>query len=127
MSQKTDSQNRTAEAELDTSATNRRGVQFFDAAIAIYLLFFLALVATAAFGFHADTSKRAATVLLVVPAVLTTAAFGVLYSIFLVSSFAGIPLIKFSNSLSAMQQNWRGIAGPILLSGVLCAILALAT
>lgn len=126
MSQNTDAQNRTAEAQLKSSDANLPGRRLLDVAIAIYLIALAAFVALAALGIHAEASKYSATVLLIVPIALLGAIFGLCYSVFLVSSLAGVPLIRFSNSLSAVQKNFRSIVGTALLLGVLCAILAAA-
>lgn len=122
MSQNTDAQDRTPGAERKLSP-NQPGGQFLDVAVIIYLIALAAFVAFTALGIHAEASKLSATVLLIVPIALLGTVFGLLYSVFLLSSLAGIPLISFSNGLSAMQRYWRRIVATVLLLAVLCAVL----
>jgi hypothetical protein len=80
-----------------------------------------------ALGIHTEASKLGATVLLIVPTAIPGIIFTLFYSVFFASSLAGVPLIKFSNGLSAMQRNFRSIVGSVLLLAVFCAMLAVAT
>lgn len=127
MSQNANAQNRTIEPQLKSTSANRPGSRLLDVAIVIYLVAFAAFVGLAAFGIHTEASKHSATVLLIVATVIPVATFLLFYVVFLLSSLAGIPLIGFSDGLSAIQRNSRGIAAAILLLAVVCAILAFET
>jgi hypothetical protein len=125
MSQNTDAQNRTA-ARPKSSDVDPPGRRLFDAAIAIYLMTLAAFVALAALGIHTEASKHGAAVLLIVASVIPGGTFALFYFVFFASSLAGVPLIRFSNGLSVIQRNWRGLVGTVLLLAVFCAILAMA-
>lgn len=127
MSQNANAQNRTTEPQLKSASTNRPGSRLLDVAIVIYLAALAAFIGLAAIGIHAEASKHSATVLLIVATVIPVATFLLFYIVFLVSSLAGVPLITFSNGVSAIQRNSRGIVGTILLLAVACAILAYGT
>ncbi len=127
MSQNTEAQNRPAETQIKSSDANRPGRRLLDVAIVVYLVVLAAFVYLMVLGIRIEASKFCAQVLLIVPVALLGTIFGLLYSMSFVSSVSGIPLVNFSNGLSTMQRNWRGIVGTVLLLAVLCAVLAVAT
>jgi hypothetical protein len=126
MSQNSDAQSRTAGPQPKPSDANRPGSRLLDVAIVIYLMTLAAFVVLAALGIHTETSKVSATVLLVVPVAFLGMIFGLFYAVAFVSSLTSVPLISFSNGLSAMQRNFRGIVGTVLLLAVSCAVLTIA-
>lgn len=127
MSPNRSAQDRREGAQLPSSDASPPGRRLLDAAIVIYLIALAVFVSLAALGVHTEASKHSATMLLIVPAAFLGMIFVLYYSVFFVSSLAGVPLIRFSNGLSPVQRNFRGIVGTVLLLAVLCAILGLTT
>ena len=126
MAQNTDAQSRTPGTQAKSSAVIQQGTRFLDVAVAVYLTTLAAFVALVVLGIQPEASKLSATVLLIVPVAFLGMTFGFYYSVAFVSSLASVPLISFSNGLSAIQRNWRGIAGAVLTLAVVSSVLTLA-
>lgn len=127
MSQNAGAQDRITPGQPKSSTPNQPDSRLLDVAIVIYLIALAAFVALTALGIHAEANELSATVLLIVPLALLGTLFGLLYSVSLLSSLAGVPLVSFSSGFSVVQRNWRRIVTTVLLLAVLCAMLPLVT
>ena len=74
--------------------------------------------------YDSDAADKAFLVLLLVPILLCALLLLLSWSAFFVGTITGTPLVSLSYSLSAIKRNWRSVVGGILLSSVLCAVIA---